>query len=61
MAQLSQGLLRQDGGGLDTPYTASVLARNFEQIAFFNEYDGAFTGRGGASPCAAGRAPCGWK
>jgi hypothetical protein len=50
VAQLSQGLLRQDGGGLDTPYTASVLARNFEQIAFFNEYDGAFTGRGGASP-----------
>ncbi|APE42837.1 hypothetical protein BOO69_04915 [Sulfitobacter alexandrii] len=49
-AQLSQGLLRQDGGGVDTPFTASVLARNFEQIAFFNEYDGAFTGRGGPSP-----------
>ena len=49
-AQLSQGLLRQDGGGADTPYTADVLARNFEQIVFFNEYDGTFTGRGGASP-----------
>lgn len=49
-AQLSQGLLRQDGGGIDTPFTSSVLARNFEQIAFFNEYDGAFTGRGGPSP-----------
>jgi hypothetical protein len=49
-AQLKQGLLRQDGGGEDTPFTADVLARNFEQIAFFNEYDGNFVGRGGASP-----------
>jgi hypothetical protein len=49
-AQLTQGLLRQDGGGVDTPFSADVLARNFEQIAFFNEYDGNFTGRGGASP-----------
>lgn len=49
-AQLTQGLLRRDGGGADTPFTADVLARNFEQIAFFNEYDGTFTGRGGASP-----------
>ena len=48
--QLSQGLLRQDGGGVDTPYTSATLARNFEQIAFFNEYDGTFTARGGASP-----------
>ena len=56
-AQLSQGLLRQDGGGVDTPYTASVLARNFEQIAFFNEYDGNFTGRGGASPLRRWAAP----
>ncbi|MEP5730674.1 MAG: DUF2927 domain-containing protein [Sulfitobacter sp.] len=49
-AQLSQGLLRQDGGGVDTPFSADMLARNFEQIAFFNEYNGNFTGRGGASP-----------
>ncbi|MEM6303352.1 MAG: DUF2927 domain-containing protein [Pseudomonadota bacterium] len=49
-AQLTQGLLRRDGGGVDTPFTADVLARNFEQIALFNEYNGAFTGRGGASP-----------
>jgi hypothetical protein len=49
-AQLTQGLLRQDGGGPDTPFTADMLARNFEQIAFFNEYNGNFTGRGGASP-----------
>lgn len=49
-AQRSQGLLREDGGGADTPFTADMLARNFEQIAFFNEYDGNFSGRGGASP-----------
>jgi hypothetical protein len=49
-AQLSQGLLRQDGGGADTPFTPDILARNFEQIVFFNEYDGNFSGRGGASP-----------
>ncbi|MEM6940434.1 MAG: DUF2927 domain-containing protein [Pseudomonadota bacterium] len=49
-AQLSQGLLRQDGGGVDTPFSADILARNFERIAFFNEYDGAFSGLGGASP-----------
>ncbi len=49
-AQMTQGLLRQDGGGPDTPFSADMLARNFEQIAFFNEYDGNFLGRGGASP-----------
>jgi hypothetical protein len=38
-SQLTQGLLRQDGGGPDTPFTASMLARNFEQIVFFNEYN----------------------
>ncbi|AXI48957.1 hypothetical protein C1J03_16760 [Sulfitobacter sp. SK012] len=49
-AQLSQGLLRRDGGGEDTPFTATTLARNFEKIAFYNEYDGNFSGRGGKSP-----------
>lgn len=49
-AQLSQGLLRQDGGGTDTPFNADTLVRNFERIAFFNEYDGNFAGVGGASP-----------
>jgi hypothetical protein len=49
-AQLRQGLLRRDGGAADTPFTADVLARNFENIAFFNEYNGNFSGRGGASP-----------
>jgi hypothetical protein len=38
-SQLTQGLLRQDGGGPDTPFTAGMLARNFEEIVFFNEYD----------------------
>jgi len=56
-AQLTQGLLRQDGGGVDTPFTADVLARNFEQIAFFNEYDGGFSGRGGPSPLRRWNAP----
>lgn len=56
-AQLTQGLLRQDGGGVDTPFTADVLARNFEQIAFFNEYNGGFTGRGGPSPLRRWTAP----
>nr|WP_299354104.1 DUF2927 domain-containing protein [uncultured Shimia sp.] len=35
---LARGLLRTDGGGPDTPYTPDMLARNFEQIAFFDEY-----------------------
>lgn len=39
-AQLTQGLLRRDGGGPDTPYTSDMLARNFLQIAFYNEYVG---------------------
>ena len=37
-SQLTQGLLRQDGGGPDTPFTAAMLARNFERIAFFDEF-----------------------
>ena len=49
-AQLSQGLLRQDGGGPDTPFTADMLARNFERIVFYNEYASALQGRGGQSP-----------
>jgi hypothetical protein len=56
-AQLTQGLLRRDGGGVDTPFTADMLAANFEKIAFFNEYNGNFTGRGGASPLRRWSAP----
>ncbi len=35
---LSQGLLRVDGGGVDTYYSDTDLIRNFERIAFYNEY-----------------------
>ena len=35
---LTQGLLRGDGGGGDTPLTDTQLARNFVRIALFNEY-----------------------
>lgn len=41
---LSQGLLRTDGGGVDTPFTADMLARNFLRIAFYEEHG--FAGRG---------------
>jgi hypothetical protein len=34
----TEGLLRTDGGGPDTPYTDTDLMRNFEQIAFYDEY-----------------------
>tara|TARA_B110000977_G_scaffold184067_1_gene247341 strand:- start:97 stop:999 length:903 start_codon:yes stop_codon:yes gene_type:complete len=40
-SQLTSGLLRQDGGGPDTPFTADMLARNFQQITFYNEYSSA--------------------
>jgi len=56
-AQLSQGLLRRDGGGADTPFTNTMLARNFEQISFYNEYNSDFSGRGGASPLRRWAAP----
>lgn len=41
---LAQGLLRGDGGGPDTPFTDTILARNFVRIALFDEYvtDGDF-------------------
>jgi hypothetical protein len=35
---LGDGLLRTDGGGPDTPFTARQLAENFERIALFDEY-----------------------
>ncbi|MGH1457483.1 MAG: DUF2927 domain-containing protein [Paracoccaceae bacterium] len=35
---VAQGLLRTDGGGPDTPYTSDMLIRNFERIAFYDEY-----------------------
>lgn len=36
---LVKGLLRQDGGGVDTAFDAEDLARNFVQIALFSEYE----------------------
>ena len=56
-AQLNQGLLRTDGGGPDTPFTADMHAQNFEQIVFFNEYARALQGRGGESPLRRWDAP----
>jgi hypothetical protein len=35
---LAQGLMRSDGGGPDTPFTADDLARNFARIALYDEY-----------------------
>lgn len=35
---LAQGLLRGDGGGEDTPFTDTMLARNFINVALFDEY-----------------------
>ncbi len=35
---IAQGLLRTGGGGVDTPYTDTDLMRNFEAIAFHDEY-----------------------
>ncbi|WP_120502215.1 DUF2927 domain-containing protein [Roseovarius sp. EL26] len=35
---LVQGLLRVDGGGVDTPFTDTDLVRNFDRIAFYDEY-----------------------
>lgn len=45
--------MRTDGGGPDTPFTADDLARNFRQIAFFEEYSsiaGQFVQRETESP-----------
>ena len=36
---LAQGLLRGDGGGPDTTFTDTTLARNFVRIALFSEYE----------------------
>jgi hypothetical protein len=35
---VTRGLLRTDGGGPDTPFTDTQLARNFIRIALFDEY-----------------------
>ncbi|WP_243613276.1 DUF2927 domain-containing protein [Shimia aestuarii] len=48
---IARGLLRQDGGGPDTPVTPDMLARNFENIVFYDEY-----ARGGGLRRSNGRA-----
>ena len=49
--RLTYGLLRTDGGGVDTPFSGDMLLRNFERIAFFDEYvRGPGSGRGAAQP-----------
>lgn len=35
---IARGLMRTDGGGPDTPFTDTQLARNFVRIALFDEY-----------------------
>ncbi|MEJ6388308.1 DUF2927 domain-containing protein [Gymnodinialimonas ulvae] len=35
---IANGLLRTDGGGPDTPFSARQLAANFERIALYDEY-----------------------
>ncbi|MEL6204067.1 MAG: DUF2927 domain-containing protein [Pseudomonadota bacterium] len=35
---VSQGLLRTDGGGQDTPFDARILTQNFVRVALFDEY-----------------------
>lgn len=47
---LVRGLLRQDGGGPDTPFTDTTLVENFVQIALFDEYRSGWGGRLVASP-----------
>ncbi|MEM6408449.1 MAG: DUF2927 domain-containing protein [Pseudomonadota bacterium] len=49
---LTQGLLRVDGGGPDTPFSKRDIVNNFIKVGVFSEFnffDGDFQGRGGAS------------
>lgn len=41
---LARGLLRTDGGGPDTMFTDTILARNFVRIALFDEFVATPTG-----------------
>lgn len=58
--QLARGLMRVDGGGPDTRFTAEDLARNFERIALRNEYQrgaGLQTADAAATPVSKWSAP----
>lgn len=46
---LTRGLLRTDGGGPDTPYSADDLARNYEAIVFYDEYSAGIGSRRGSA------------
>jgi hypothetical protein len=37
--KLSLGLLRQDGGGIDTPFDVEDIIEVFEKLAFYNEFN----------------------
>ena len=37
--KIALGLLRQDGGGTDTPFDVDDITAAFEHLAFYNEYD----------------------
>ena len=37
--KLSFGLLRQDGGGDDTPFDSEAIITSFQQLAFYTEYN----------------------
>jgi len=52
---LTRGLLRTDGGGPDTEFTVGDLARNFETIAFFDEYSRGFTTTANRPPGTSGQ------
>ncbi len=52
---LVRGLLRQDGGGVDTPINARILTSNFMAIAMFSELGE--NGRGGAVPLQRWKTP----
>lgn len=57
---VGRGLLRTDGGGPDTPFTADELAANFERIALYDEYElvnGRFVARQSPSTLRRWRAP----
>lgn len=57
---LSAGLLRTDGGGMDTPFDARDLAETFLRLAFYEEYDPALGGllrREAPTPFARWQAP----
>ena len=57
---VAQGLMRQDGGGIDTRYSADDLATNFQRIALMSEHaqvGGRFVSKQSLSPLRRWQAP----